>query len=812
MNMPSIPAQSTTVSQSQFHGGPEGESASAAQIKFDRWTISLGAIDSFLRGKGREAAENIAERMCRRAEHQQGTKSFNLSNLKQDLGACGLPVDGSQGRSKEQKVKIVTGLILRLQTEANSGIADRPLGHSFCALMKKSESSIAEGMQQLLDEVNGHFAEEPMATAKETPHAADGTSVTEYNGSPGFSGLTAGQSESIYPSARLPSSSFAAADPAATPLAPPPSYDDYSSDTETKLAHLSAHIERLMGDRWGDEHTDYRHQMQWIKAELAHLEPLGCKHFSGKFTEVRKQFEELQVEDFHHRLDKLEEANIGSSRDIQSVERNLAQLSKCFGELALVDEECSRLVERQEALSSQLGEIKTFFGILNNIQALTTDLHDCKYRELTDHNQIVGFFNHIEDGLNEISVSIDSQPAGSQRTELLEKESQLRDLLNTNKKTIKHQQLDHIERLIKTQENNNERGTTLNKDRLEQTDDQLHDLKVLMTRLTMDEQEGGMLEDLKGRQAKLNLILHGEDGQARVSQAKSSNSGSAGEANESLDNAENLIATSESDPYGFDEQRALEAKRHLDEAIAQCKTLRNKAQRSELLDRHRSLGTRLQKIECQKGEIVQKKVRELLNRAHIAMDFFPDYPSREEVKEVDALFEQARLELRELSGNNDDIMRAGLLTQFNKLKEKLRPYKKDLGDGQQTAAASSEVKDQADPLKKEFDDYWKEYGRKSKDLEEQVLKCSESDHPREQRVGKLEDLKKFYENSLEAAGKLRLEKFAGKPDYDNECQILVSNMDHMRTQIKALERQINRLKQEEPPQEQRGKRSGCKQS
>ncbi|WP_163372785.1 hypothetical protein [Endozoicomonas acroporae] len=58
MNMPSMPAQSTAVSQPQLYGGHQGESASAAPVKFDRWTISLSAIDSFLRGKGREAVEN----------------------------------------------------------------------------------------------------------------------------------------------------------------------------------------------------------------------------------------------------------------------------------------------------------------------------------------------------------------------------------------------------------------------------------------------------------------------------------------------------------------------------------------------------------------------------------------------------------------------------------------------------------------------------------------------------------------------------------------------------------------------------------
>ena len=157
MNTPLMPAQSTAVSQLQFYGDEKGESASAAPAKFDRWTISLSAIDSFLQGKGPEEVEKIAERMYSRAELQQDTKSFKLGKLKKDFGDFDLPVDFSQGRSQELKVRIITGLILGLQTEANSGSADRPLGHGFCGLMKKSESSIAEGVQQLLDEINGDF-------------------------------------------------------------------------------------------------------------------------------------------------------------------------------------------------------------------------------------------------------------------------------------------------------------------------------------------------------------------------------------------------------------------------------------------------------------------------------------------------------------------------------------------------------------------------------------------------------------------------------------------------------------------------------
>ncbi|USE38504.1 hypothetical protein [Endozoicomonas sp. SCSIO W0465] len=307
---------------------------------------------------GREAVENIAERMCRRAERQQGAKSFNLSNLKKDFDACGLPVDDSQGRSQEQKVRIVTGLILRLQTEANSGIADRPLGHGFCVLMKKSESTIAEGMQQLLDEVNGHVASEPI---------------------------------------------------------------------------------------------------------------------SG------------------------------------------------------------------------------------------------------------------------------------------------------------------------------------------------------------------------GKKAVLNLANRGADGQAAISKAPLSNSGPVSDIIENLDAAEALINTAESDPYGFNEQRAAQAKGYLDEAVARCETIRDRAQRQELLGRHRNMGLRLQKIAEQKGEIVQKKVKELFDKARTTMDFFSGHPGQDEIAEVDALFEQARIELKALSGSHYDTVRAGLRSQFNELKEKLQPYKGNISDSQQTTATNSEV-------------------------------------------------------------------------------------------------------------------------
>ncbi|MGO0308222.1 hypothetical protein ACTL6P_16750 [Endozoicomonas acroporae] len=171
MNMPSISAKSTAVFQPQCHGDQKGESASAAPVKFDRWMISLSEIDSFLRGKDHEAVESIAERMCTRSKYQQGTKSFGLSNLEKDSGACALPVDDSQGCSQEQKVKNVTGLILRLQS----------------------------GVHQLLDEVNGHFAEEPFTGTKEASQAGDGNNIVPEDDSwPGFSGLPVGQPDSAY--------------------------------------------------------------------------------------------------------------------------------------------------------------------------------------------------------------------------------------------------------------------------------------------------------------------------------------------------------------------------------------------------------------------------------------------------------------------------------------------------------------------------------------------------------------------------------------------------------------------------------------
>ena len=100
-------------------------------------------------------------------------------------------------------------------------------------------------------------------------------------------------------------------------------------------------------------------------------------------------------------------------------------------------------------------------------------------------------------------------------------------------------------------------------------------------------------------------------------------------------------------------------------------------------------------------------------------------------------------------------------------------------------------------LKNELDDYWTEYWSKSEDLKEQVSKCERSGHPREQLLGRMLDLKIFYEYSLKKAGDLRLEKFVGKPAYDNENQILRMNIDHIRTALRAREERISKLKQED---------------
>lgn len=799
MNLPSTPVQNTAVSQPQFHDSHAGESASAAE--FDRWTISLSAIDSFLRGKNREAVESIAERMCKRAEHQQGTKSFDLSNLEKDFGDCGLPVDSSQGCSKEQKVKIVTGLILGLQTEANSGVAERPLGNSFCALMKKSESSIA--MQQLLEEVNSHFAGEPLAITNAATQGSDGKN----DDSPGFSGIPDDQHGLAYRYSKQPVSCTPAANPAVTPMAPPPPYDGYSSGIGTRLAYLGAHIERLAGDQWSDDQmiTGCRNQMQGIKAELASLEAVGLEHYAGKFTEVRRQFQELQVKDLHHRLDKLEQVNIGNSRDIQLMEREIARLSKCFSELGLVgDEERSRLVERWEALTHQLDEANGSVGVYYDFDSLITKLNDLKYSKLADSDQIVVFFNHIECDLRGLSVMIDGEPDGSQRTELLEIESQLRDLLNSSKKTIKRQRLDNIKQLIETQENKHDRGAALYGDMLEHVDKQIHDFKALVDKVKMDEHESALLKDLDGRQARLKLINHGVNGQALVSRAKSSNPDPAGDIIENLDAAERLITISESDLYGFSKRRAMQAKGYLNEAIAQCEKLRDKAQRNELLNRYQSMGTRLQKIE-------ERRVEELINRANSAIDCLSNPVGKKEVREVESLFEEARLELKELSGSNDYTIRTGLLAKFSDLKKKLEPYKDNVSDSQQATVTSSDVKGRFDPLKKEFDDYCTEYCHKTMDLEGQLLRCNELGSQREQRLDKMLNLKIFYEDSLRKAKDLRLEKFAGKPAYDRESQVLTNYIDHIRTRLEVLENQISWLKQKDEESHE-VKRSGCKQS
>ncbi|USE38502.1 hypothetical protein [Endozoicomonas sp. SCSIO W0465] len=200
--------------------------------------------------------------------------------------------------------------------------------------------------------------------------------------------------------------------------------------------------------------------------------------------------------------------------------------------------------------------------------------------------------------------------------------------------------------------------------------------------------------------------------------------------------------------------------------------------------------------------------KKLFDKARTTMDFFSGHPGQDEVAEVDALFEQARIELKALSGSHYDTVRAGLRSQFNELKEKLQPYKGDISDSQQTTATNSEVNQRIELVKKECNDYWKEYGRQSKDLEEQVLKCSQSAHPGELRIDKLKDLRKFYEKSLETAKVLRFEKLSGLPALENERLSLNDNIDQMRTRINVLNQ---RLKQEQE-QENVAKRSGCTQS
>ena len=168
-------------------------------------------------------------------------------------------------------------------------------------------------------------------------------------------------------------------------VASPPSCDALSSETETKLAYLSAHMERLMGDRGDGQITDCRNQMQWIKTELNSLETLGLKHFSGKFREVRKQFEELQVKDFLHRLDKLEEVvNIGNSKAIKSIERDnmekrvleamgarfeqvkleLAELRSQFYELKEKRQPCKGNISDSQQTAATNSEVKNKIDLL----------------------------------------------------------------------------------------------------------------------------------------------------------------------------------------------------------------------------------------------------------------------------------------------------------------------------------------------------------------------------------------------------------------------------------------------------------------
>ncbi|WBA80439.1 hypothetical protein [Endozoicomonas sp. GU-1] len=141
-----------------------------------------------------------------------------------------------------------------------------------------------------------------------------------------------------------------------------------------------------------------------------------------------------------------------------------------------------------------------------------------------------------------------------------------------------------------------------------------------------------------------------------------------------------------------------------------------------------------------------------------------------------ARFEQVKLELAELR------------SQFNELKKKLQPCKGHISDSQQTAT-DSEVKNTIDPLEKEFGDYWKEYFRKSKYLEEQFQQCSHLDLLREQRLGKMMDLRDFCLQSSEAA-KVLIIKFVGIPAYEKEHLMLNRHIGHMLTQIEVLNKQI----------------------
>ena len=194
------------------------------------------------------------------------------------------------------------------------------------------------------------------------------------------------------------------------------------------------------------------------------------------------------------------------------------------------------------------------------------------------------------------------------------------------------------------------------------------------------------------------------------------------------------------------------------------------------------MGLRQQKIEeQQKGEIIQKKVKELLNKAKNAMDLFPDRPKPEEIKEVEDLLEEARLELKELFSDNYDTVRTGLSKQYSELQNKLEKYKIN----------SSEVKNERDLLLKEYGDFNREYDRKSAYYKVRFEECSnQSDFPKLRGV--TEELKGFYENSLKLAEPLR-DKMIGKQGYDSEFQSLTKRIDDMRDQINSLEQLLIKL-------------------
>ncbi|USE38533.1 hypothetical protein [Endozoicomonas sp. SCSIO W0465] len=253
----------------------------------------------------------------------------------------------------------------------------------------------------------------------------------------------------------------------------------------------------------------------------------------------------------------------------------------------------------------------------------------------------------------------------------------------------------------------------------------------------MEEQQGAMLKELKSRLTTLNLTNQRADEQASVSKANASNSGPVNDNNENPDNAEALNTISEGDPCCVNEQPS-QGGSYLDQASGQCKKVPDRVQRHELLGRHRNMGLRLQRIDEQKVEIVQKKVRGLLDRASTAIDLFSGRPGQEEVEAAESLLEQARLELKLLSGSHCYPVRARLRSQINELQEKLQHYRDNTSDSQQTTAANSQFNQKIDILvKKEFDDYWKEYVLKSEDLEERALECFELGHPAEQRKGKM---------------------------------------------------------------------------